>query len=228
MGHFWHWLESRSDFSAGALDREFERLSPMQRRLVHRGFRAVYAVSRTRLLWAAASVVAGTPAGDDTFGAFRRGLILLGRETFERALAMPDDLAAIADRMGVDLRDLFVEDLGSLESADPADERDAPAASGDHHYTDSPREAFAADLPLLWQRFADAFNDGSAPPVQPSSFIVPGLGEVREGQYLVHAKGYGRCRVGRVLFASSRIAELEFADQVRKMKVSSPMFRRAD
>ncbi|GII59045.1 hypothetical protein Pth03_74340 [Planotetraspora thailandica] len=48
----------------------------------------------TRPLWIAADLIEGG-CGDDGFMDFRSGLILLGRETFTRAVADPDSLAGL-------------------------------------------------------------------------------------------------------------------------------------
>ena len=101
---------------------------------------------------------------------------------------------------------------------------DRPLTPADHLYTDTPRETFSAALPVLWQRFGDAFGDEPPRLPEPTSLLVPGLGEVKAGDFLEH-RFYGRCRVRAVAMADSGIAELEFTDKSRTMRVSTSFFR---
>lgn len=108
-------------------------------------------------LWAAAYVIHGG-CSDDSFSDFRSTVIMLGRETFEAALADPDSLLPIAERCG---GDLYHENFGypvmrvwEQKTGDDAPPSAAPLPFG----TEPSGEDWEEDdlpqrLPKLWAKY---------------------------------------------------------------------------
>lgn len=93
-------------------------------------------------LWGAAYIIFGG-CSDEAFSDFKGGLLLQGREVFEKVLADPEALIELSERM--DLKDLLEGRFGSSGSEEPSGEPWSEEA-------DDLKNRF----PQLWKRFGDS------------------------------------------------------------------------
>lgn len=106
-------------------------------------------------LWAAAYLIHGG-CGDDGFWDFRAGVIALGREVFESALANPDVLAAIED---IEDRTLFEgfqyvpRERAEARGLSPSGAGHSPGTPGGTRWNDDDVAALKARFPRLAARF---------------------------------------------------------------------------
>jgi len=106
-------------------------------------------------LWAAAYLIHGG-CGDDAFWDFRAGVIALGQEVFEAALANPDVLAVIED---IEDRTLFEgfqyvpRKLAEARGLTPAGSGHSSGTPGGTPWDDEDVAALKARLPRLAARF---------------------------------------------------------------------------
>ena len=103
---FWSLVETARAESAGAQPNQAERLRAMLEGLppeeileFERLFVRFHHQAYRWDLWAAAELIEGG-CSDDGFSDFRAGLIALGREAYDKALAAPGSLALHADEGG--------------------------------------------------------------------------------------------------------------------------------
>ena len=91
-------------------------------------------------LWGAAYVIYGG-CSDDSFTDFKGGLLLQGREVFEKAIADPESLMELSDRT---LKDLMNQEFGSSGEIEPSGEP-----------WEENEEDLKARYPRLWARFGE-------------------------------------------------------------------------
>ena len=214
-GVFWRLIELHT-ITGGALDIAsfdvaFSNLTAEEQVSAREAFRDALAALDSRLVWTAGSLLAAGPMGDDAFDAFRRAIVALGFDDFERIVRNPDSLPDILSRLDLRLNidSLWIESLGLIEegTARPAEE--------DLHkeqYRIVIGSSLHNEFPQLWSRLGAEFERGleqvndldNAP-----SVYVDGLGTIAVGDRLRH-KGFGNCTVKSIPFAESKIVEADF------------------
>ncbi|MDR2636789.1 MAG: DUF4240 domain-containing protein [Zoogloeaceae bacterium] len=184
--------------------------------------------SDTGDLWAVADLLNAGRCSDDCFEYFRCWLISQGRETFERALNNPDNLAEMEiplseGRPVVDNEsfcyiapDVYKEKTGE-DLYEALRRLDLSAAGNDstnfdwQMYTEG---VMKEKFPKMWNKYAPYYKSANEIPDTEETVTevdIPGIGNVKVGDSLRHAK-YGLGVVKTIFLDSPHVVLIQFSD----------------